>query len=49
MDEMADAGGDTSRYIEGDTAALEFGPLPRPGEAAAVAHTPSDQPDSTTD
>ena len=32
MDEMADAGGDTSRYIEGDTAALAFGPLARPGE-----------------
>jgi phospholipid/cholesterol/gamma-HCH transport system ATP-binding protein len=48
MDEMADAGDgvDTSRYIEGDTAALEFGPLPRPGEAALVAHAPSDQPES---
>jgi phospholipid/cholesterol/gamma-HCH transport system ATP-binding protein len=37
MDGMADAGGDTSRYIEGDTAALQFGPLPRPGESALTA------------
>jgi phospholipid/cholesterol/gamma-HCH transport system ATP-binding protein len=44
MDEMADAGGDASRYIEGDTAALAFGPLARPGEPALVAHAPSDQP-----
>lgn len=44
MDEMADAGGDTSRYIEGDTAALAFGPLARPGEVAMAAPTPSDQP-----
>ena len=44
MDEMADAGGDASRYIEGDTAALEFGPLPRPGEVAMAAQAPSDQP-----
>ncbi len=36
MDEMADAGGDASRYIEGDTAALAFGPLARPGEPALV-------------
>jgi hypothetical protein len=45
MDEMADAGDglDTSRYIEGDTAALAFGPLPRPGEAAMVSRAPSDQ------
>jgi phospholipid/cholesterol/gamma-HCH transport system ATP-binding protein len=45
MDEMADAGDglDTSRYIEGDTAALAFGPLPRPGEAALASHAPSDQ------
>jgi hypothetical protein len=45
MDEMADAGDgvDTSRYIEGDTAALAFGPLPRPGEVALTAHPPSDQ------
>jgi len=45
MDEMADAGDgvDTSRYIEGDTAALALGPLPRPGEAALAAHPPSDQ------
>ena len=43
MDEMADAGGDTSRFMEGDTAALQFGPLPRPGEVAAIAHAPSDQ------
>jgi phospholipid/cholesterol/gamma-HCH transport system ATP-binding protein len=48
MDEMADAGNlDTSRYIEGDTAALEFGPLPRPGEVALSAHAPSDQTDQT--
>ncbi len=41
MDEMADAGDgvDTSRYIEGDTAALEFGPLPRPGEVGAWSRT----------
>jgi phospholipid/cholesterol/gamma-HCH transport system ATP-binding protein len=44
MDEMADAGGDTSRYIEGDTAALQFGPLPRPGQSALTARAPSDQP-----
>jgi phospholipid/cholesterol/gamma-HCH transport system ATP-binding protein len=44
MDEMADAGGDASRYIEGDTAALAFGPLARPGEVAMAARTPSDQP-----
>jgi phospholipid/cholesterol/gamma-HCH transport system ATP-binding protein len=44
MDEMADAGGDTSRYIEGDTAALAFGPLARPGEPALVAQAPSHQP-----
>jgi hypothetical protein len=44
MDEMADAGGDTSRYIEGDTAALRYGPLLRPGEAAHSAHAPTDQP-----
>ena len=31
-DEMADAGGDTSRYIEDDTVTLQFGP-------AAVAVT----------
>jgi phospholipid/cholesterol/gamma-HCH transport system ATP-binding protein len=43
MDEMADAGGDASRYIEGDTAALAYGPLARPGEAALVAQAPSDQ------
>jgi hypothetical protein len=48
MDEMADAGDgvDTSRYIEGDTAALAFGPLPRPGEVALAVHPPSDQPES---
>jgi phospholipid/cholesterol/gamma-HCH transport system ATP-binding protein len=44
MDEMADAGGDTSRFIEGDTAALRYGPLPRPGESAQSAHAPTDQP-----
>jgi hypothetical protein len=44
MDEMADAGGDASRFIEGDTAALAYGPLARPGEPALVAHVPSDQP-----
>jgi phospholipid/cholesterol/gamma-HCH transport system ATP-binding protein len=44
MDEMADADGDTNRFIEGDTAALQFGPLPRPGESARAAHAPSDQP-----
>jgi hypothetical protein len=44
MDEMADAGGDASRYIEGDTAALQIGPLARPGEPALVARAPSDQP-----
>jgi phospholipid/cholesterol/gamma-HCH transport system ATP-binding protein len=45
MDEMADAGDglDTSRFIEGDTAALTLGPLPRPGEAAMASHAPSDQ------
>ena len=41
MDEMADAGGDASRYIEGDTAALAFGPLARPGEPALASHAPS--------
>ena len=30
LDEMADTGGDTSRYIEGDTAALAFGRLAHP-------------------
>jgi phospholipid/cholesterol/gamma-HCH transport system ATP-binding protein len=47
MDEMADAGDglDTSRYIEGDTAALAIGPLARPGEAALASHAPSDQTD----
>ncbi len=44
MDEMADTGADASRYLEGDTAALRFGPLPRPGETALTAHAPSDQP-----
>ena len=46
MDEMADAGDglDASRYIEGDTAALAFGPLARPGEAALASRSPSDQP-----
>jgi phospholipid/cholesterol/gamma-HCH transport system ATP-binding protein len=44
MDEMADSGGDASRYIEGDTAALAIGPLARPGEPALAAHAPSDQP-----
>ena len=44
MDEMADAGGDASRYIEGDTASLAYGPLARPGEPALAAHAPSDQP-----
>ena len=44
MDEMADAGGDAGRYIEGDTAALRFGPLARPGEVAMAVRTPSDQP-----
>ena len=45
MDEMADVGDglDTSRFIEGDTAALAFGPLARPGEAAMTSHAPSDQ------
>src|SRR5579872_3087471 len=45
MDEMADAGDglDTMRYIEGDTAALEYGPLARPGEVAAAVQAPSDQ------
>jgi phospholipid/cholesterol/gamma-HCH transport system ATP-binding protein len=43
MDEMADAGGDASRYIEGDTAALAIGPLARPGEPALAAQAPSDQ------
>jgi hypothetical protein len=31
MDEMADSGQDMSRFIEGDTAALEFGPTPLTG------------------
>jgi phospholipid/cholesterol/gamma-HCH transport system ATP-binding protein len=46
MDEMADAGDglDASRYIEGDTAALAYGPLARPGEAALTARAPSEQP-----
>ena len=44
MDEMADSGGDASRYIEGDTAALAYGPLARPGEPALAARAPSDQP-----
>jgi hypothetical protein len=35
---------DASRFIEGDTAALEFGPLARPGERAMAARTPSNQP-----
>jgi phospholipid/cholesterol/gamma-HCH transport system ATP-binding protein len=30
LDEMADTGGDTSRYIEGDTVALAFGRLAHP-------------------
>ncbi len=47
MDEMADSDG--RDYLEGDTnsldaAALAQGPLLRPGEAAAVASRPSDQP-----
>ena len=44
MDEMAEAGGDGSWYIEGDTAALRYGPHARPGEPALVARAPSDQP-----
>jgi hypothetical protein len=44
MDERVDAGGDTSRFTERDTAALAFGPLPRPGELARRAQTPTDQP-----
>ncbi len=44
MDEMADAGDDAGRYIEGDTEALAYGPLARPGEPALAAHAPSDQP-----
>ena len=44
MDEMADSGQDTSRFIEGDTAALQNGPLARPGESALVSLAPSDQP-----
>jgi hypothetical protein len=44
MDEMADTGDDASASIEGDTASLLFGPLPRPGEVALAAHAPSDQP-----
>jgi hypothetical protein len=42
MDEMADSDG--RDFLEGDTAALQVGPLPRPGEAAMAAHAPSDQP-----
>jgi hypothetical protein len=44
MDEMADSGQDTSRFIEGDTAALQFEPPARPGEPAVVSRAPSDQP-----
>ena len=44
MDEMADAGGDASRYIEGDTAARPSVPSPAPGEVAMAARAPSDQP-----
>ena len=43
MDEMADSGQDTSKFIEGDTAALQFGPLARPGEPALVSRAPADQ------
>jgi hypothetical protein len=48
MDEMADSDG--RDYLEGDTnaaldaAALEMGPLARPGEPAMAAQRPSDQP-----
>jgi hypothetical protein len=41
---MADAGGDASRYIEGDTSALAVGPLARPGEPALASHAPANQP-----
>jgi len=44
MDEMADTGADTSGDIEGDTAALRFGPLARPGEVPLAADVPSEQP-----
>ena len=45
MDVMADVGDglDTSRFIEGDTAALAFGRLARTGEAAMTSHAPSDE------
>jgi hypothetical protein len=46
MDEMADSDGRT--FLEGDTvasqAALQLGPLARPGEPAMAARAPSDQP-----
>jgi phospholipid/cholesterol/gamma-HCH transport system ATP-binding protein len=42
MDEMADSDG--RDYLEGDTSALEVGPLARPGEPAMVAVPASDQP-----
>jgi phospholipid/cholesterol/gamma-HCH transport system ATP-binding protein len=41
MDEMADSDGRT--WLEGDTAALQLGPLARPGEPAMAAHAPADQ------
>jgi hypothetical protein len=43
MDEMADAGEDASHSIEGDTAALAYGPLSRPAEPDPAVHPPSDQ------
>ncbi len=44
MDEMADSGQDTTRFIEGDTAALAYGPIARPGEPALTSRAPTDQP-----
>jgi len=43
MDEMTNAGEDASHSIEGDTAALAYGPLVRPGEPALAVDAPSDQ------
>jgi phospholipid/cholesterol/gamma-HCH transport system ATP-binding protein len=44
LDEMADTGGDTSRYIEGDTADARIRPACPSGEPAPVAQALSDQP-----